>query len=202
MTPAAPAVSPMGLIGDAIRRPEELVRSWRDRHAPGSAAPPANVFVVLGITGILSLAAYGFTMGIPSGMSSVGRHALLVPAGAAVSWAICLPSLYILYAVAGAAVDWSTAVLAALTAFCFGSVARLASAPVSWFFGIALPFPPILTALHVIVFGITALAMLHTFVRIMKTLAPTTSAAIPFLWLCCVGLIDLELKALFSVFAL
>jgi hypothetical protein len=202
MSVAAAAPSPLTWIGDAIRQPEELVRRWRDRHSTEGAKAQAGVFFVLGITGLLGLAVYGFTMGIPMGLESVGRHALIVPLGAALAWCLCLPSLYILYAVCGSTLDRSTTLLAALTAFCFGSVARLASAPLSWFFGLALPIPAVLTVLHIVVFGVTALAMLYTFVRVMKSVAPQVSPAIPFFWLICVGVIDVELKALLSVFVL
>jgi hypothetical protein len=203
MSVAATAVpSPLSWIGEAIRQPEELVRRWRDRHALPEKRPGAEIFFVLAITGLLGLAVYGFTMGIPMGLGSVGRHALIVPLGAALAWSLCLPSLYIFYAVSGSTLDRSTTLLAALTAFCFGSVARLASAPLSWFFGLALPIPAVLTALHLFVFGITALAMLYTFVRVMRSVAPQVHPVVPFLWLCCVGVIDVELKALMSVFVL
>lgn len=192
------ASSPLVWLSDTVRQPETLVQRWSLRHT--TPAQPAGVFFVLGVTGVLGLAAYGVTMGLPHGLESVGRNALLVPASATIAWGLCLPALYIAYSALGAALDRSTLLLAALATFCFGSIARLASAPLSWFFGIALPFPMALTVLHLAVFGITALAMLATFVRVMRTVAPNVPALVPLVWLLCVGVIDAELKALLSVF--
>src|SRR6185437_14987700 len=108
MTAALALTSPLSWIGAAIRRPEELVVRWRDRHGAIGDRLPAAGFVVLALAGIVGLAGYGFTMGIPTGLASVGRHALLVPAGAVLAWLLCLPSLYILYTVIGATIDRST----------------------------------------------------------------------------------------------
>lgn len=202
-TLAAP--SGLALIGEAIRSPEQLVLRWRDRHLPAAdGAPPAKappVFAVLAISTLLSLIAYGFTMGIPHGLTSIASHALLIPAISLVAWGICLPSLYILTASAGSTLDRSTTFLAALVAMHFGSLARLASAPLSWFFGIALPNPALLNVVHLVVFGITALGMVYAFMRAMNKAAPNLNSLVPLVWLGCVGLIDVELKLILNVFA-
>lgn len=192
------ASSPLSWLSDTVRRPEVLVERWSRRHE--GPAPSAGLFFVLALSGALGLAMYGVTMGLPHGLEHMGRVALLVPLSAVIAWSLCLPSLYVIYAALGASLGRSTVLLAALATFCFGSIARLASAPLSWFFGIALPVPALLTGLHLLVFGVTALAMLATFVRVMRTLAPRVPAVVPLVWLVCVGLIDAELKALLSVF--
>jgi len=196
----------MTLVGNAIRRPEQLVLRWRDRAkadptAPAKPISPA-VFIALTLSAVVSLATYGFTMGIPMGLHSMWLHALLVPAVALAAWTICLPALYILNTARGSTLDPSTTVLAALTALHFGALARLASAPLSWFFGLAVPIPMALTAIHFLVFGVTALFMLDVFLRIVRTVSPGTTVLLPLAWICLVGLIDMELKGLLSVFAL
>jgi hypothetical protein len=191
--------SGLALIGEAIRAPEQLVLRWRDRARDAPAQH--TVFVVLGVSTLLSLLAYGFTMGVPTGLHSIFTHSLYIPLIAVVAWGICLPSLYILTASSGSQLDRSTTFLAALVAMHFGSVARLASAPLSWFFGVALPNPMLLTAVHVLVFGITALGMVYAFLRVLKKAAPELNTFTPLVWLCCVGLIDVELKAILHIFA-
>ena len=199
--------SPFAWLSETVRQPEALVLRWRDRHGTNepkqdqaARATQPGAFLVLAIVGTLGLATYGVTMGLPAGLGSVGRNALLVPGSALIAWCLCLPSLYIVYSALGATIDRSTVLLAALATFCFGSLARLASAPLSWFFGVALPFPGVLTVVHLLVFGVTAIAMLFTFVRVMRTVAPNVSRLVPLLWLVCVGAIDAELKLLLSVF--
>jgi hypothetical protein len=187
-------------VGLALRKPDELVLRWKQQSAE-APVPPAT-FAFLAVTSILCLAAYGLTMGMPHGLPSMLRHALLVPGVALIAWGLSLPSLYVLNTALGSPLDRSTTILAALTAMHFGSLARLASAPVSWFFSVTLPYPWLLTVIHLAVLGVTALCMADVFMRVMKRIDPKANPLLLLGWLALVAGIDVELKMLLAVFAL
>lgn len=184
----AVASNPLHDIGWALRRPEELAVRWRD-----SLRSPATA-VVLTMSTLACLAIYGLTMGMPNGLSSMGRDALLVPLGALIAWCVSFPALYIVNAARGSPLDRSTMGMAALMAVHFGALARLASAPLSWFFGLTIHAPWALTALHMLVFGATALCMADVFLRVMKALDARSGRWFHLIWLCLVAVIDVELK--------
>jgi hypothetical protein len=193
MAQAVAGTNPLHEIGIALRKPEELVLRWRD-----AARNPATLGV-LAASSIACLAVYGVTMGLPHGAATMGHDALIVPLCAIVAWSVSFPALYVINTTLGSSLDRSTTALAALVALHFGALARLASAPLSWFFGIAISAEHtwILNGLHIVVFSVTALCMADVFMRVMKVLEPKASRFFPFLWLCLVALIDVELKIIF-----
>lgn len=186
-------------IGLAVRRPEAFAQRWREALA-GDPKARGVLWLLLGsTTGALAL--YGLTMGVGAGLGGMLTHALTVPAAAMLAWGLSLPALYVVNTAAGWNLDLKTTALAALTAVHFGAMARLASAPLSWFFGLALPFAGVLTAVHALVFGATALCMANVFLRVMRALEPGRGPGYLVVWLGLVALIDVELKLLLAVFA-
>jgi hypothetical protein len=186
-------------VGLAVRQPEAFAVRWRGAFAKEPEARP--ILWVLMLSASLSLAAYGVTMGLHGGLLGMLGHALSVPLAAAVAWGVSLPALYIVGTVLGSRLDLKSSALAALVALHFGAMARLASAPLGWFFSVALPWRGVLTAVHGLVFGLSALLMANVFLRVMKALDPRQGRLFLVVWLGLVALIDVELKVLLSVFA-
>ena len=82
----------------------------------------------------------------------------------------------------------------------FGSLALLASVPITWFFGLALPYGFVRLAVNLAVFAGVGVCMVDVFLRTMKALEPERSRAYALLWLVLVGVIGAELMTLFSLF--
>lgn len=186
-----------GELREALRRPEAFVVRWQ---GAGPGGGRRRVIGTLAVAAIGSLAVYGLTMGIPHGLGEMFGSALRVPLAATLAWGLSLPALYIINTALGSRLDLSTTTIAALTAVSFGALARLASAPLSWFFGVTMGTHTLLLAgLTWVVFGLTALAMVDVFLRVMRALEPKRSQLYPLVWLLVVGLVDVELKVLLSV---
>src|SRR5688572_11051838 len=140
MTLAQRALSSFFEIGFALRKPEAFARRWRDRRTQPEDAPDPIVFLLLLLTAVVGLAAYGLTMGLhlgPGAMLSAGFRAPLAVGSA---WLVALPALYIIHGALGSRLDASTTLLVALSTVSFASLAMLASVPINWFFTLALPF--------------------------------------------------------------
>jgi hypothetical protein len=185
-------------VGLALRRPEQFVVRWRDRHGGFGDAPRPSVFAMLMVNGLLGLAAYGLTMGMLKGPTGMLLAAMKVPLAAGMAWSMALPALYIINSALGSKLDASTTFLAALTTVSFGAMAMLASVPVNWFFNVALPDVQLLV--NVVVFAGVAVCMVDVFMRSMKALEPDRGRFYAFVWLTLVGVIGGELFMLLKVF--
>jgi hypothetical protein len=185
-------------VGVALRRPEDFTTRWRDRRlAPG---PRPIVFPVLVASAVLGIAAYGLVMRLHEGWGGMLGGMLKAPVAAGLAWTIALPALYILNSALGSKLDASTTLLAALSTVSFGALALLASIPITWFFGLALPFGFVRVAVNLTVFAGVGVCMVDVFLRTMKALEPERSRAYAALWLALVGVIGAELMTLFSLF--
>ena len=186
-------------VGQSVRRPERLARAW---DGALDARPDPWVLPCLVLTAALGMAAYGVVMRLHLGAGGMLEGAVRAPLAAGLAWAIALPALHILGGATGSRLSASTAVFAASITVAFGGLAMLASVPVAWFFGLALPHPVTRLATHLLVFSGVGLCMADTFLRVMAALEPTRGRAFPTLWLGLVGLIGLELFVLLDVFTL
>ncbi|WP_224246389.1 hypothetical protein [Hyalangium gracile] len=185
-------------VGVALRRPEEFTLRWRDRGlAPG---PRPIIFPVLLANAALGIAAYGLVMRLHEGWGGMLEGMVKAPLAAGLAWTLALPALYILNSALGSKLDASTTLLAALTTISFGSLALLASIPITWFFGLALPYGFVRVAVNLIVFAGVGVCMVDVFLRTMKALEPGHSRAYAALWLVLVKVIGAELMWLFSLF--
>jgi hypothetical protein len=185
-------------VGVALRRPEEFTTRWRDRRlAPG---PRPLVFPVLLATAVLGISAYGLVMRLHEGWGGMLGGLVKAPVAAGLAWTLALPALYILNSALGSKLDASTTLLAALATVSFGSLALLASVPVTWFFGLALPYAFVRVAVNLAVFAGVGVCMVDVFLRTMKALEPEHSRLYAALWLALVGVIGAELMTLFSLF--
>jgi hypothetical protein len=185
-------------VGVALRRPEEFTTRWRDRGlVPG---PRPMIFPVLLGSAVLGIAAYGMVMRLHEGWGGMLGGMLKAPVAAGLAWIIALPALYILNSALGSKLDASTTLLAALSTVSFGSLALLASVPITWFFGLALPYGFVRLAVNLAVFAGVGVCMVDVFLRTMKALEPERSRAYALLWLVLVGVIGAELMTLFSLF--
>lgn len=186
-------------IGTALRRPEEFVLRFRD--SDDKARKSLTLFPILFANAVLGLAAYGLTMGLHGGARSMLRAAVCAPVAAGAGWTIALPALYIINTVLGSRLDARTTMLAALTTVSFGALAMLASVPISWFFGITLPYAPVALLVHLVVFAGVSVSMVDVFLRIMKALEPDRSRLFALVWLGLVAVIGGELMILLQVFS-
>ncbi|HLL04820.1 MAG TPA: hypothetical protein VK539_29815 [Myxococcaceae bacterium] len=185
-------------VGVALRRPEEFTTRWRDRGlVPG---PRPMIFPVLLGSAVLGIAAYGMVMRLHEGWGGMLGGMLKAPVAAGLAWIIALPALYILNSALGSKLDASTTLLAALATVSFGSLALLASVPITWFFGLALPYGFVRLGVNLAVFAGVGVCMVDVFLRTMKALEPERSRAYALLWLVLVGVIGAELMTLFSLF--
>lgn len=185
-------------VARAVRRPEELAVRWRDR-SPGEH-PHKLVFAVLLLSAALGTSVFGLVTRLPHGTLEMLDGALRMPLATGAAWLVSLPALYIVNTALGSRLDVSTTVLASLISMSFGSMALLASVPVVWFFGLAVPAPWIRLVINVLVFGGVGVAMVDTFVRVMGALEPDTRRSYALVWLALVGVIGGELLVLGRVF--
>jgi hypothetical protein len=185
-------------VGVALRRPEDFTLRWRDRRVtPG---PRPLIFPVLLANAVLGIAAYGLVMRLHEGWGGMLGGMVKAPVAAGLAWTLALPALYILNSALGSKLDASTTLLAALTTVSFGSLALLASIPITWFFGLALPYGFVRVAVNLTVFAGVGVCMVDVFLRTMKALEPEHSRIYATLWLALVGVIGAELMTLFSLF--
>lgn len=187
-------------IGFALRRPEAFARRWRDRRENPGDAPDPIVFLLLLSSAIFGIAVYGLTMGLHLGLEGMMLAGLRAPLAAGSAWCLALPALYVIHGALGSRLDASTTLLAALATVSFGSLAMLASVPVSWFFSLALPFTWARWAVNLVVFAGVGFCMSDVFLRTMRALEPDESVAYPAVWLVLLAVIGAELMTLLELF--
>lgn len=183
-------------IGQALREPEEFTLLWQRAGRPYAWW----VFAALALTAIAGTTTYGMTMGVLGG--SVHRMficGLACTTAAGIAWSLPLPALYILNSLAGSRLRASTTFLAALVTTSWGGLAMIASVPINLFFSAALPFPPAVLVVNLIVFAGVGVAMIDVFARVMAALEPARGR-LPAWWLALVGAIGCELFYAFGLF--
>ena|SRR6266540_475267 len=184
-------------VGEALREPEAFALRW---HREGS---PYHfwVFAALALTSIAGTTAYGIIMGLLGGPEAMFLGGLRCTAAAGIAWSLPLPALYILNSLAGSRLRPSTTFLAALVTTSWGGLAMLAAIPIAWFFTVALPYAPVVLAVHVLVFVVVGVAMVDVFSRVIASLEPERGR-LPALWLILVAAIGSELLYAFGLFTL
>src|SRR5207302_9477975 len=146
----------------------------------------------LALTAILGATCYGLIMGLLDGPRVMLLSGVRCTAAAGLAWSLPLPALYVRNSIAGSRLRPSTTFLAALVTTSWGGLAMLAAIPIAWFFSVALPFAPVILAVHLIVFGVVGVAMIDVFSRVMASLEPEYGKR-PSWWLLLVGAIRGEL---------
>lgn len=204
-------------IGATIRYPEDLAIRWRDRAITSSPNTHIDtntentktekptltylLFLVLLGTAAVSVAAYGMTMHMHRGLPGMLEGAVLMPLAAGLAWTIAFPALYIINSVLGSRLDFSSTLLAATITVSFGSMAMLASIPITWFFSLALPFTIMRWLVNIVVFTGVGFCMSDVFLRVMRALKPDEGRFYPFIWLGLLTFIGFELFWLFGLFS-
>ena len=158
------------------------------------------MFWVLLLNAVLGIAAYGLTMRLHEGARGMLSGALHAPIAAGTAWMLALPALYIINSALGSRLDLSTTLLAALATVSFGAMAMLASVPINWFFGVAVPLNSVRLLVNAVIFMGVGVCMADVFIRVMRALEPERSTKFAYLWLGLVGVIGGELFKLFGVF--
>ncbi len=200
MSPTESIRTSISEVGQAVRRPEELARRWKERGTNGEVAPPPAVFAVLLFTAVIGTASYGLFMHLHRGLAGMGEGALLFPLAAGMAWVLAFPALYIINTILGSRLDFSTTALAATITVAFGATAMLASIPITWFFTLALPFTAIRWTVNFIVFAGVGICMSDVFLRVMKAVEPTRSQGYAFVWLMLLSAIGVQLFWLLGLF--
>lgn len=185
--------------GQTIRNPEELAARWHRRHERDDA-PPAEIFAVCLAIAVLGTVVYGFTMKLHAGSAEMAVGALTMPLCAGAAWTISFPALYIFNSALGSRVDFSTTALAALITVAFGSLAMLASVPVTWFFTLALPWEATRWLVNLVVFSGVGFCMADVFSRVMNRVEPKRGAFFRTVWLGLLTVIGSELFYLSGLF--
>jgi hypothetical protein len=126
---------------------------------------------------------------------------LCLTVAAGIAWSLPLPALYILNSLTGSRLRASTTFLAALVTTSWGGLALIASIPINVFFTAALPYPPVVLLVNLIVFTGVGVSMMDVFGRVMACLEPERGRA-PVWWLMLVGAIGAELFYAFGLFQL
>jgi hypothetical protein len=182
-------------INQALHEPEAFAVRWRRERRPYAFA----VFLALALTAIAGTTAYGMTMGLLGGLERMLQEGLLCTLAAGIAWGLPLPALYILNSLTGSRLRPSTTLLAALVTTSWGGLAMLASIPINLFFTAALPYPPAVLVVNLIVFAGVGVAMIDVFGRVMQRLEPARGR-LPALWLGLVGALGAELFYAFGLF--
>jgi len=182
-------------IGQALREPEGFALRWHEEGSPY----PWWVFAALALTAIAGTMVYGMTMGLLGGAGRMLQSSVSCTVAAGIAWAVPLPALYILNSMTGSRLRPSTTFLAALVTTSWGGLALLASVPITLFFTAALPYPPIVLLVNVVVFTGVGIAMADVFCRVVERLEPARGRA-PACWLALVGAIGAELFYAFGLF--
>ncbi len=188
-----------GAVIDALRAPEDFASAW-DRSTRGQR--PASwipIFTVFFLTAVLGTAAYGLTMGFTRGAGDMVAKSWKAVVAAGGAWATALPTLYIFNSLLGSKLRLSTTFLAALVTTSFGGLAMLASIPVNWIWSVAVPLPPWILAVNLVVFTGVGLAMADVFLRVMRTVDPA-SRSFPLVWLAILGCVGGEYFYLLGLF--
>lgn len=192
-------------VGMALREPEAFALRW-DREADYKTL----VWLALGLTAVLGTTTYGMTMGIGWGPATMVSKATLLTVAAGLAWAVPLPALYVLNSLAGSRLRASTTLLAALVTTSWGGLALIASVPINWFFGVAIPAQApevispqtaafIVLGVNLLVFAGVGVSMGDVFRRVMSALDPDSDRN-PIWFLGLVGVIGCQLFYLFNLF--
>jgi len=182
-------------IHQALREPEEFALRWQT----GQQRYPLYVWLALILTAIIGTTTYGMTMGILGGVERILTAGLSCTLAAGLAWSIPLPALYILNSISGSRLSISSTVLAALVTTSWGGLAMIASIPINWFFIVAIPHPPFMLIVNLIVFAGVGMSMVDVFGRVMQKLEPSRGR-LPAFWLILVAAIGSELFFLFGLF--
>lgn len=183
-------------VGLALRRPEALAAAFDARE--GSARNPFLVPALLA-SAIAGVGAYGVTLALSRSAGEMLLAALQAPLAAGLSWALSLPALWVVRSFLGSRLPLRTATFAALLAVTYGSLALLASIPITWLFELALPHAAVRALLHTTILLGTGTAMADTFLRTLRALEPDGGRLFPLVWLALVALVGLELSVLFGL---
>jgi hypothetical protein len=188
-----------GAVIEALRAPEDFAKAW-DRSSRGQR--PSSwlpIFAVFFLTAVLGTAAYGLTMGFARGAPDMIAKSWKAVVAAGGAWATALPTLYIFNSLLGSKLRLSTTFLAALVTTSFGGLAMLASIPVNWIWTVAVPLPPWILAVNLVVFSGVGLSMADTFLRVMRAVDPS-SRRFPYAWLAILGCVGGEYFYLLGLF--
>lgn len=202
MTPDISWTENIKEVGLSIRHPELLAKRWSDRGIAPDQAPHVKVFGVLLAAAILGVAIYGLVMQMHHGPARMMQSALLLPMAAGGAWSIALPSLYIIKRLFGSELDHTTLLLVALITVSFGSMAMLASVPVTLFFELALPYTIVRIGVHALVFTGVGFCMGDVLMRTIRVVEPDKTQLYPMLWLGLLSLLGAQLMWLFGIFDL
>jgi hypothetical protein len=148
---------------------------------------------------VVGTTTYGMTMEILGGIERILTAGISCTLAAGLAWCIPLPALYILNSISGSRLSISSTVLAALVTTSWGGLAMIASIPINWFFIVAVPYPPFMLIVNLIVFTGVGISMIDVFGRVMQKLEPTRGR-LPAFWLILVAAIGAELFFLFGLF--
>ena len=187
--------SSLAHIGQALREPEAFAMRWQREGAPYARW----VFAALALTAIAGTMTYGMTMGVLGGPRRMLECGLYCTAAAGIAWSLPLPALYILNSLSGSRLRASTKLLAAQVTTSWGGLAMIASAPLNWFFSVAIPNPWVVLAVNLVIFTGIGVAMIDVFSRVMERLEPSRGR-LPVWWLALVGAIGGELFYAFGLF--
>ena len=187
--------SSLSHVGLALREPELFAVRWQS----GAAVYPWWVWLALGLTAVAGTTTYGMTMGLLGGAERILVAGLTCTLAAGLAWGIPLPALYILNSMGGSRLSASTTLLAALVTTSWGGLAMIASIPINWFFTVAVPHPPFVLLVNLVVFAGVGVSMADVFGRVMQRLEPARGRA-PLWWLFLVGAIGGELFYFFGLF--
>ena len=182
-------------IHQALQEPEEFAL----RLQSGEQRYPFQVWLALVLTAIVGTTTYGMTMGILGGVDRILTAGISCTLAAGLAWGIPLPALYILNSISGSRLSISSTVLAALVTTSWGGLAMIASIPINWFFIVAVPYPPFILIVNLIVFTGVGVSMIDVFGRVMQGLEPARGR-LPAFWLILVAAIGAELFFLFGLF--
>lgn len=179
----------------SVRHPEELARRQQELSSPW-------VIPVLLLVATAGVGTFGMISRAHLGAVGMLEGLLKAPAAAGLAWVIALPSLYIIGAAFGSKLKPRGTLLAAAIVTCFAGLAMLASVPVAWLFGLALPS----SLMRIVVVGFTlagvGLCMSDVFLRVMRTLDPQGSRLFPMVWLTILASVGAEMFLIFDVFDL
>jgi hypothetical protein len=182
-------------VGEALREPEAFVLAWNS----GERRYAWTVWLALMLTAVLGTTTYGMSMGILGGADRVLIAGVLCTLAAGLAWAIPLPALYVINSMTGSRLSLSSTVLAALVTTSFGGLAMVASIPINWFFTVAVPYPPFVLAVNLVVFTGVGVSMIDVFGRVTAALEPARGRS-PVAWLALVAAIGGELFYSFGLF--
>jgi hypothetical protein len=174
----------------AVRRPQDIVDQDYDNGRLAALAAGASVGISL----------YGGAMHAAGGVAPMldGAWRALVTAGAA--WALAIPALVVVSALAGTAVPWRRAVFASLITVNFGGLAFLASIPVVTLLELSIREPAPMLFVHALVVAGVGTCSAVIFDRTMARLEGP--GLFHWVWMAVFGVLFLEIGWFMSLFSL